>query len=58
MQHGGDKGVGARTVLSVVLGLTHSTPQEPSGEETGHAGQQLASTNPIAGQSLDPNPDL
>lgn len=58
VQRGGDHGVGVRTVLSVALGLTHSTPQEPSGEETGHAGQLLASTNPTAGQSLDPNPDL
>lgn len=51
-------GVGAHTVLSVVRGLSHSTPQEPFGEETRHAGQQLAGTKPMAGQSLDPNPDL
>ena len=51
-------GVGAHAVLSVVLGITHSTPQEPLGEETSHTGQQLAGTKPMAGQSLDLNPDL
>lgn len=51
-------GGGGGTVLSAMLGLTHSVPPEPSSEERRHAGQQLTwhKINSVGESGSEPRP--
>lgn len=51
-------GGGRCTVLSAMLGLTHSVPPEPSSEERRHAGQQLTrhKINSVGESGSEPRP--